>query len=504
MSKDYVNKLILEICKQHSSSWVTEAQILDYMKQRGGSFTDIEVAVQRKEIIGYKGKYTTHSIAKMENEVAEHLIKLVLYPTKIVSEKYIRELIAEFEVKFNSGRALDEKQKQAVIMSINNSCCILTGGPGTGKTTVLKCIAYVMRYVEPGTEIVFTAPTGKAAKQISHSAGEAAFTIHKYFEIKADVRMANKDFTKDVLFTDESSMIDLETLRAFLLKVQAGTRLIFVGDVNQLPSVGIGSCLRDMIRSGVIPITQLTKTFRQAEDSLLFGNILKLQNGESDLKSGNDFLLKKLDSNMEQKAIVGKIIHTYVKACSHYGQKNVMLLIPYKKSGVSSNLFNSILQKVMNKGKIANLFKLKDGSTKVFYVGDPVMQLANKKYASNGDIGFITEVTDTELSVEFEDGIVKYTKNNADELTLAYAITIHKSQGSEYKCCITLLLEEHQKMLNRNLIFTAVTRSKDTHILFTQGNVLEQSVKIIADEDRYSYLAEKLIDLKQKYLMLCA
>ncbi len=504
MNSEYAADLVLQICKLHSSSWISTEQIIDYTKEKGGSITDIEVAVKSKKIINFKDYYTTRAIAKIENDIAENLIKLCTCQTKLISEKKIRKLIAEFEKKINQGRELDEKQKKAVIMCINNKVCILTGGPGTGKTTVLKCMAYCLRYIEEGTEIVFTAPTGKAAKQISHSAGEKAYTVHKYFEIKADIKSANKEFTKDVLFIDESSMLDLETLRALITKISSGTRVVFVGDVNQLPSVGIGSCLRDMINSNVIPVTALTKTFRQAEDSSLFGNILKLQRGESDLNNGEDFLYKRIPKKIDDEIIISRVEETYLKACKYYGRNNVMLLIPYKNVGVGTRLFNDRLQKRMNNGKRGYTFKLKNDITRVFYVNDPVMQTINKRYASNGDIGYITDISEYDITVQFEDGEVTYTKANMNELELAYAITIHKSQGSEYKCCITLLLEEHIRMLNRNLIFTAVTRSKNSHILFSQGDVLEKSIKIVADSDRNSLLAEKLIDLKQRYLMLCA
>lgn len=509
INPNYATDLVLEICRQYSSSWVTKKQITSFLKENGGSFEDVELGISAKKVVYFNNLYTTPDISRMESTIAERLFRLLHSPADIYSEEKIRSYISDFEEEVNNGRKLDEKQKLAVIMCINNKLSILTGGPGTGKTTVLRCIAYVLRHIENGIQIVFTAPTGKAAKQISHATGETAFTTHKYFEINVNNKESDKEFVKDVLFIDESSMLDLSVLNAFIKKVHSGTRVIFVGDVNQLPSVGIGSCLRDMIKSSVIPVTKLTKTFRQAEDSPLFANILKLQNARSDLKNGDDFLYKCIPSNISNEKIISVVVNTYIKACKHYGRNNVMLLLPYKNVGVCVKLFNEKLQTKMNEGKENDkheyCFKRKDEFIKrVFYSNDPVMQTINRPYASNGDIGFITDMSDKHITVRYEDGDVVYTKSNMDEIELAYAISIHKSQGSEYDCCITLLLEEHMRMLNRNLVFTAVTRSKKSHILFSQTDVLDKAIKIVADEDRHSYMAEKLLDLNQKYKILCA
>ena len=275
-----------------------------------------------------------------------------------------------------------------------------------------------------------------------------------------------------------------------------------VGDVDQLPSVGIGAVLRDMIRSLVIPTTMLTHTFRQDNSSVLFQNIQLVRNGQDNLVKGNDFEPVVLPNGDVSQDCVKRILDSFVKGVKEYGLEQTVVLLPYRRNGVCSNLLNNEIQKIVNpKGK-GMKHKDKDGNVRIFRLNDPVMQLENRAEIVNGDVGKVVEVNDMSLKVQYSDCTVLYHYRELDQLTLAYAMSIHKSQGSEYKYVIMALLDSHTAMLQRNLIYTGITHAKTKCTVFYQKKALKKAVTTIAEDSRTTQLTEMLITLHTEYELM--
>ena len=503
----YAVNLMNQLIAQYSSYWVSDQMIQKYQAMYGGRMQDIVNAAEQKRLVKYGELYTLRKYADMENQIVsdifrlQYVVKATRYP-----ERRIRFFIDEFERTENDGRKLHSHQADAVVMVVNNNFSILTGGPGTGKTTILKAIAYVLRRLKNETSIVFTAPTGKAARRIKESTGENAVTIHK--KLGLGYSSSNPDnFFEDVLFIDESSMLDVDIASALFQAVKSGRKLVLVGDVDQLPSVGPGAILRDLIRAGlktkVIPITMLTYTFRQDNGSTLSTNINNIRNGNSRLVSGPDFnpilLPKDSRENTEARALQ-LICSEYKNAVDKYGIENVVVLLPYRRKGICSNTMNRYLQKMMNKNtQCYRHHSSKDNITIDFKEGDFAMQLDNREECANGDVGQVISVSERGVTVQFIDSTVTYAGNELDQLMLAYAITIHKSQGSEYKACISCLLDEHTAMQQRNLLYTGITRSKVEHTFIYQENAFKKAIQTLADEERISLLVEKMQNMQLQY-----
>ena len=396
---------------------------------------------------------------------------------------------------------LDDLQRKAVIETQNNGITIITGGPGTGKTTVLRAIAYVLRKLTAEKiTIGYIAPTGKAAKRITESTGEKACTGHTKVGLGCGGQL--KKVQERVLFSDESSMADIYLASALSKCIEGDRRLVMVGDVDQLPSVGIGAVLRDMIRSLVIPTTMLTHTFRQDNSSVLFQNIQLVRNGQDNLVKGNDFEPVVLPNGDVSQDCVKRILDSFVKGVKEYGLEQTVVLLPYRRNGVCSNLLNNEIQKIVNpKGK-GMKHKDKDGNVRIFRLNDPVMQLENRAEIVNGDVGKVVEVNDMSLKVQYSDCTVFYRYRELDQLTLAYAMSIHKSQGSEYKYVIMALLDSHTAMLQRNLIYTGITRAKTKCTVFYQKKALKKAVTTIAEDSRTTQLTEMLITLHTEYELM--
>lgn len=472
------------------------------LRNTGSVWVDDAPDLTGEDRIFYQGKTTLRKYGEMENEVAKNVLRLKYesVPTT-VKMSVVNDLIERFS-KENHVK-LHFYQTDAARMAVTEPISILTGGPGTGKTTVLRAIAYVLRSLNRDVKIAFTAPTGKAANRIHESVGEKATTLHK----KLGLGYGNKPepFTEDVLFIDESSMMDLPLAKALFSSIPSGKKVILVGDSDQLPSVGIGAVFRDLIDSGVVPTTRLTKTFRQSNKSVLFSNIQRIREGRCNFEEGDDFHSIPLPEGRltpEQKnEIAVSIRNTYLSAVSEYGIDQVCLLLPEKKrlATISSNAMSPFIQKKVNRRPSGMMVEV-DGRKATYKVGDLVMQLKNRKECANGDVGTVIKADERELLVDFSGVKVKYTPKEADQITLSYAMTIHKSQGSEYKCVIICLLDEHA-CLNRNLLYTGVTRAKKVCYLFTQKKALEKAVKVKADAERFSFLKEKLQVLDCK---LCA
>ena len=419
---------------------------------------------------------------------------------------------------------LDEHQVMAVKEAIRNGLLVITGGPGTGKTTTINTI---IRYFElEGMDIFLAAPTGRAAKRMSETTGFEARTIHRMLELNGGMegaagfeRNETNPLETDVIIIDEMSMVDISLMNSLLKAVAAGTRLILVGDVNQLPSVGAGSVLKDIIASHVCNVVMLTKIFRQASTSDIIVNAHKINRGEEvtlDNKSMDFFFLKRYDADVIISVtlqLIKQKLPKFVDATPY----DIQVLTPMRKGLLGVERLNGILQQYMNppeKGK-----REKEHGQILFREGDKIMQTKNNyqleweirsKYGLsiekgtgifNGDMGIIREINDyTEIvTVEFDEGrMVEYPFKLLDELELAYAITIHKSQGSEYPAVVIPLLSGPAMLMNRNLLYTAETRAKKCATLVGNDVTFAQMIQNTSQQKRYSGLCDRLRELEEE------
>ena len=440
-------------------------------------------------------------------------------------EETIRKKL--LQIQKEESIELDEKQVQAVVEAVNSGLLIITGGPGTGKTTTINTI---IRYFESEEmEILLAAPTGRAAKRMTEATGYEARTIHRLLEISGmpgDERSVGMHFERneenpldaDAVIIDETSMVDIHLMQSLLKAVNPGTRLILVGDVNQLPSVGPGNVLKDVIEAGCFNVVMLTRIFRQASQSDIVVNAHKINAGETVPlgKKSNDFLfIKRDDPNTIINAmitLVQKKLPGYVGADPY----DIQIMTPMRKGALGVERLNTILQEYLNPPDKSKLEKESGGVT--FRVGDKVMQIKSNyniewevrnKYGIpvdkgtgiyNGDIGIIREINlFAELvTVEFDEGrMVEYSFKQMEELELAYAITIHKSQGSEYPAVVIPIFSGPKMLMTRNLIYTAVTRARACVCLVGVPEVFQAMVDNEMEQRRYSGLKERICEIYQ-------
>ncbi len=439
-----------------------------------------------------------------------------------VSEDAIKKRLDNIEQE--TGVELDNLQREAVIEAVKYGLLVITGGPGTGKTTTINAI---IRYFESEQmEVLLAAPTGRAAKRMTEATGCEAKTIHRLLELNGGSRevasMAiferneQNPLEADVIIIDEMSMVDIGLMNSLLKAVSVGTRLILVGDVNQLPSVGPGNVLKDIIRSGAFPVVRLTKIFRQAGQSDIVLNAHKINKGEKVALDNNskDFLFLKRD---EANVIISVIITLIQKKLPHYvnaKELDIQVLTPMRKGQLGVERLNEILQQYLNPPSTEKKEKEQAGS--LFREGDKVMQIKNNYQLEweirgkngivvdkgmgifNGDTGIIKEINEFSeiLTVEFDEGrFVEYSYKQLEELELAYAITIHKSQGSEYPAVILPLLTGPQMLMNRNLLYTAVTRAKKCVCLVGSKETFYEMAENQKEQKRYSGLCNRIQEL---------
>ena len=477
----------------------------------------MDLAIERK-IIMKQGENQTQIYAAsfyyMEANTATMLKQLnVSYD---VPDLEIEERVRRIEKQ--TGMELDEYQMTAVKEAVRNGLLIITGGPGTGKTTTINTI---IKYFEmEGLDIFLAAPTGRAAKRMSETTGFEARTIHRMLELNGGVdgaagfeRNEQNPLETDVVIIDEMSMVDISLMHALLKAVAVGTRLILVGDVNQLPSVGPGSVLRDIIRSHECNVVMLTKIFRQASTSDIIVNAHKINQGEEvtlDNKSMDFFFLKRYDADVIISVVLQLIkqkLPKFVDATPY----DIQVLTPMRKGLLGVERLNGILQRYLNPPSPQK--REKEHGDILFREGDKIMQTRNNyqleweirtKYGLsvdkgtgvfNGDMGIVREINDfaETMTVEFDEGrMVEYPYKLLDELELAYAITIHKSQGSEYPAVVIPLLSGPSMLMNRNLLYTAVTRARKCVTLVGNEVTFAQMVQNTSQQKRYSGLCDRL------------
>ena len=418
---------------------------------------------------------------------------------------------------------LDPMQHRAVIESIKHGLLVLTGGPGTGKTTTINTM--IRFFDSEGMSILLAAPTGRAAKRMTEATGYEAQTIHRLLEVNVNpeeegsiggfLRNSQNPLEADVLIIDEMSMVDLPLMHALLSAVVPGTRLVLVGDVDQLPSVGPGSVLKDIIASGRFPVVTLTRIFRQAGESDIVVNAHKINAGESvvlDNKSRDFFFLRRQDAD----TIIGVVIMLIQKKLPKYVHAHpneIQVMTPTRKGLLGVERLNGILQRYLNPPQEGRTEREING--RLFRVGDKVMQIKNNYQLEwevstkfgltvdkgtgifNGDMGIITEINEyTEtLEVEFDESRkVKYSFEMTEELELAYAITVHKSQGSEYPAVIIPLLAGPKLLYTRNLLYTAVTRAKKCLTIVGSDAVFQEMIQNKNEQARYTSLTERICE----------
>lgn len=433
-----------------------------------------------------------------EKKVAMRLLQLQ-QATEPLSEDNLSLFIKVWE-KDNQIQ-LAQKQKEAIKACLHHGVLVLTGGPGTGKTTVIKGILSILK--AQGLKIRLAAPTGRAAKRLSETTGQKALTIHRLLEANNLAQDDNLQlgFSKDiddqldadVIILDEVSMVDIVLMHHFLNAVPDGCRIILVGDTDQLPAVGPGSVLKDIIRSQKIPAIRLDEIFRQAQTSMIIQNAHIINAGRlPDLrKQYSDFVFYELN---DDTSITQKILDLCTKDLPHESfdvLKDVQVLSPMHRFLCGVENLNLMLQEQLNPKKNQDELKY---SSQTFRVGDKVMHIRNnyQKNVFNGDIGFIQDINNEKLTVDYFDHIVTYEKNELNELTLAYASSVHKSQGSEYKVVIIPLSTSHYIMLQRNLLYTAITRAKQKVIIIGSKKALMTAVQSNRTQKRYTLLAERL------------
>ena len=433
-----------------------------------------------------------------EKKVATRLLQLQ-QATEPLSEDNLSLFIKVWE-KDNQIQ-LAQKQKEAIKACLHHGVLVLTGGPGTGKTTVIKGILSILK--AQGLKIRLAAPTGRAAKRLSETTGQKALTIHRLLEANNLAQDDNLQlgFSKDiddqldadVIILDEVSMVDIVLMHHFLNAVPDGCRIILVGDTDQLPAVGPGSVLKDIIRSQKIPAIRLDEIFRQAQTSMIIQNAHIINAGRlPDLrKQYSDFVFYELN---DDTSITQKILDLCTKDLPHEGfdvLKDVQVLSPMHRFLCGVENLNLMLQEQLNPKKNQDELKY---SSQTFRIGDKVMHIRNnyQKNVFNGDIGFIQDINNEKLTVDYFDHIVTYEKNELNELTLAYASSVHKSQGSEYKVVIIPLSTSHYIMLQRNLLYTAITRAKQKVIIIGSKKALMTAIQSNRTQKRYTLLAERL------------
>lgn len=477
----------------------------------------MDLSIDRKIIMKQSGEQTqiySASFYYMEANTATMLRELdIAYD---VADAEIEQRIHNIEKQ--TGMQLDEHQVQAVKEAVRNGLLIITGGPGTGKTTTINTI---IRYFEmEGMDIFLAAPTGRAAKRMSETTGFEARTIHRMLELNGGMegsagfeRNETNPLETDLVIIDEMSMVDITLMNSLLKAIAPGTRLILVGDINQLPSVGPGSVLKDIIQSEAFNVVMLTKIFRQASTSDIIVNAHKINRGEEvslDNKSMDFFFLKRYEADIIINVVLQLVkqkLPKFVDATPY----DIQVLTPMRKGLLGVERLNGILQQYLNPPDKSK--REKEHGDMVFREGDKVMQTKNNYQLEweictkfgltvdkgmgifNGDMGIITEINDfaETMTVEFDEGRkVEYSYKLLDELELAYAITIHKSQGSEYPAVVIPLLSGPSMLMNRNLLYTAVTRARKCVTLVGNDATFNQMIQNTSQQKRYSGLCDRI------------
>ena len=456
-----------------------------------------------------------------EQRVAHELIKIrnaTLKPIPLQAENFLDAVRMASDDPFGEGIELSTEQKRAILECLTNNITIITGGPGTGKTTIINTL--VKLFDSAGFSVALAAPTGRAAKRMEEASGKPAMTIHRLLEFvwseEEDIlnfgRNEENPLEEDVIIVDEASMIDLMLMDGLLNAVKEGTRIIFTGDADQLPPVGAGNVLRDMIASECIPVIRLREIFRQAEGSGIVTNSHLINSGEyPEQQSGNDFYIISKTSEMSVSDTIRELVGGRIEAGFDFvhSADDIQVLTPTKRGMLGAPSLNAMLQEVINP-PAEDKAELRIGSV-TFREGDKVMQLKNNYGAEwrtdylstegegvfNGDMGIVEAIDaeDKTMTVRMDDRVIEYAGDMLDEIDLAYAVTVHKSQGSEFPAVVIPVLNFPPMLMTRNLLYTAVTRGKKLVIIVGSPARVRAMIDNNRADGRYTGLKWRLLAL---------
>jgi len=455
-----------------------------------------------------------------EQRVAHELMKLRNAEVKPIPMQYhnFMEAVSMGGPDPDEAVELSEEQKRAVLEGLTNNITVITGGPGTGKTTIINTIVQILDFA--GLSVALAAPTGRAAKRMEEATGKPAMTIHRMLEFvwseEEEVlnfgRNEDNPLEEDVIIVDEASMIDLMLMDGLLNAVKEGTRLIFTGDADQLPPVGAGNVLRDMIASECIPVIRLKEIFRQAEGSGIVTNSHLINNGEyPEQRSGDDFYIIGKNSENSVSDTIRELVGGRIEAGFDFvdSADDIQILTPTKRGMLGAPSLNAMLQEVVNP-PAEDKAELKIGSV-IFREGDKVMQLRNNYSAEwhtdnflsdgegvfNGDMGIVEEIDaeDKTMTVRMDDRIIEYAGEMLEEIDLAYAVTVHKSQGSEFPVVVIPVLRFPPMLMTRNLLYTAVTRGKRLVIIVGDPGRVRAMIDNNRADGRFTGLKQRLLAL---------
>lgn len=472
---------------------------------------DDELSVYEASSIRY---VSTRQVKEAESYIAWRLYEMGS-SVEYFSGADIASIIESVEGKF--GISYAGLQREALFAALESGVSIITGGPGTGKTTVVKALISIFRNM--GLKTVLAAPTGRAAKRLSESTGEEAKTIHRMLEMERSLteeirfnRNVRMPLEEKAIIVDEASMIDLTLMDALLRAIPRGARLVLIGDSDQLPSVGAGNVLFDLIDSGAVHVTRLTEIFRQSKESLIVTNAHNINEGIAPILSVTDndfFFVRREDERQIAETVASLILERLPKAYGEAIRDEIQVITPSRRGLGGVDALNKELQERMNPASSFKKERAAHGT--VFREGDKVMQIANNYEIEwdkcgvsgigifNGDIGVIEGINfhDERMTIRFDERLVEYPFDNLDELELAYAITVHKSQGSEYNAVIIPMYSCPPMLMTRNLLYTAVTRARRMVILVGRSDIPERMVKNNREIMRYTTLSSRLVDLFQ-------
>lgn len=477
----------------------------------------MNLAMERRVVMKRQGedvRVYAASYYNMEGNVAQ-MLKLLNISMDVEEERVYASIR---RIEQATGRELAEHQRQAVASAAREGVLVITGGPGTGKTTTIDAI---IRYFDlEGIDFMLAAPTGRAAKRMSETTGYEARTIHRMLELGGEENVGfgrdeSNPLEADAIIIDEMSMVDLPLMNSLLKAVLPGTRLILVGDVDQLPSVGPGRVLKDIIASKQVPVVELTEIFRQAKESDIIVNAHRINRGEPvtlDNKSMDFFFLRRYDADKIVNVTLQLVLQKLPKFVGA-PPLDIQVLTPMRKGLLGVERLNAVLQQYLNPPDAAKSEKERPGG--VFREGDKVMQTKNNYQLAwevrsrygipvdkglgvfNGDLGVIRIIDSfaQSVTVEFEEGrMVEYPYGALDELELAYAVTIHKSQGSEYPAVVLPLLSGPRPLMNRNLLYTALTRARKCVTIVGDDRVFAQMVDNVQEQQRFCGLRDRLCE----------
>lgn len=485
---------VMKYLDDTNSTWCPEEAIHTDISE------DIESGALIRRQYGRFFYLTTPFYEKVEKAIAQRFYTMAA-KTYDIDEEKVKGIIERFEKEkseiLGSPFKLNDQQKEAVFTFCKNHVAILIGGPGTGKTSVLQCVDMVLGELYHNPFIVYTAPTGKAALRLSESTGKKAQTHQSYID------GWNKKYVSPkapfAFFGDESSMVDMKDLNYIVKGLKQSTRIYLIGDPEQLQSVGKGKILADLIECTDISLVELTQPYRQDESSSLFDNIQLIREGcNVPLRDGSDFKNIRTEKN-----ILENTINEYLSAVKEYGLDNTIILTPYKKQGIiCSEKLNNTIQNILNpeeKGVPFIRKRIPRDSNRwiwiTFRIDDPVIQLENTSKVANGEIGKIVSIHGDTLTVQYPTGLVNYTEGMLKQLDLAYAISVHKSQGSEYSCVIFPAMKEHRN-LDRTMVYTAVSRAKKYCVVIGEDSTIQDACKTVGGDSRTTFIREEFDIIK--------